>query len=154
MNIMGIDPGKTGAIAILFKPENEYQLSTYLLEKLVFKGFRDLVHEFSITHIFLEKAQAMPGQGISSTANYMRDFGRNLGWIESLMIPHTLVSPATWTTEMHRGCLGKDAKAKSLQAAQRLFPSFNFLASARSSKPHAGYIDAALIAEYGRRILK
>ncbi len=45
-----------------------------------------------------------------------------------------------------------DTKAMSLVAAQRIFPNESFLATERSSVPHDGLVDAALICEFGKRM--
>lgn len=58
--------------------------------------------------------------------------------------------------DWHPEILGKvpqgQTKAYALAAATGLWPEETWLASAASSTPHDGMIDAALIAEYGRRI--
>jgi hypothetical protein len=43
-----------------------------------------------------------------------------------------------------------DTKPAALAKAKQLWPEETFLASARSTKPHEGIVDAYLIAEYGR----
>jgi hypothetical protein len=42
-------------------------------------------------------------------------------------------------------------KPAALSKARQLWPGETWLATARSSKPHEGLIDAALIAEWARR---
>lgn len=44
-----------------------------------------------------------------------------------------------------------DTKAAALNAANRIWPGNQWLASNRCTKPHDGMVDAALIAEFGRR---
>ena len=105
------------------------------------------------SHVFLEKAQSMPGQGVSSMFNYGVGFGTILGILAALKIPHTLVHPKTWCKVMHAGTTADDAKARSLEAVRRLFPSVPIIRP-RCTKPDEGYVDAILIAEYGRRCLK
>ena len=148
--VIGIDPGQKGAVAILSDcslsvhpmPEHPFDLAL-LLSKL----------PTAKSHVFVEKAQAMPKQGACSMFNYGRGFGEILGVIAALGFSHTLVPPQTWTKVMHRGCYGKDSKAKSLDAATRLFPHVDLLRTAKCFKPDEGYIDALLIAEYGKRTL-
>ncbi len=146
MIIWGIDPGKEGAIVILgpeMKPEK------FLLSNIEFLDFVRLMARYNIDHIFLEKAQSMPKQGVVSMFNYGIGQGRLIGWIEALSIPYTLIAPKTWTKEMHVGCTGKDSKTKSAQAARRLFPQVDTKLGNKTN--HKGVIDALLIAEYGRR---
>lgn len=150
--MLGIDPGKNGAIALV---SNDPQtLLWWLLSDVdgnALTPFDELIATFKPQHAYIEKCQSFPGNKASAMLNYGTGFGKILGWCEMLKLPYTLVAPVTWTKAMHKGCVGKDGKAKSLQAAQRLFPGENMIVG-RSKKPHDGVVDALLIAEYGRRI--
>lgn len=150
-SIMGIDPGQKGAIGLT---TTDYPMRIQVLEGVDYSCFREIIQEASVEHIYLEKAQSMPKQGVTSMFNYGVGFGHLMGWIDSLMIPFTLVTPQAWMKVMHQGATGADAKAKSLQVAQRLFPEIDFRATERCKKPHMGLVDACLIAEYGRRVFK
>jgi hypothetical protein len=44
-----------------------------------------------------------------------------------------------------------DTKAAALRSANMLWPTEDWTKSDRATKPHDGMVDAALIAEYGRR---
>ena len=146
MTVVGaIDPGARGGVAIITQQRTE----VHTLDGFNLKLLR------SCTHVFVEKAQAMPKQGVSSMFTYGVGFGRLIGWLESLEVPYTLVTPQAWMKTMHVGTDTKlDAKARSLQAARRVFPAVNLLASERSKKPHDGLVDALLLAEHGRRVLE
>lgn len=113
--------------------------------------FEDLVRAFGVKHAFVEKAQAMPGNGSVSMFTYGTSFGRIIGWLETLGVPMTLVPPQTWQKMMHMGCTGKP-KDRSRQAVRRLFPRENLIPHG-CIKLHDGLADAMLIAEYGRRQL-
>ena len=105
-------------------------------------------------HVVVERAQplppTMPGGG---NAQFQRGVSRGLweGLLAGLGIPYELVAPRSWQSVMLRDVSGSDTKQRALIAAQRLFPGFDFRASERSRKAHDGIVDAALIAEYGRR---
>lgn len=153
MITIGIDPGQKGALAFITKlnysaiPMPELSALVAKLEWLT-NGMHDQAH------IFIEKAQSFPGQGITSAFNYGVHFGELLGVVQALDIPHTLVMPRTWTKVMHLGTKDSDdPKERSLEACRRLFPKQNLLASPRCKKAHDGMVDALLIAEYGRRQL-
>ena len=103
-------------------------------------------------HVFCEKSQSMPGQGNVSMFNYGVGFGTLLGIMATLKIPHTLVHPKTWCKVMHSGTTADEAKARSLEAARRLYPEVQ-LVRPRCTKPDEGYVDALLIAGYGKRTL-
>ncbi len=145
--IIGIDPGAQGALAWWDK---ESGFCVELLEDNPLRWLQELQHAPSV-HVLIEKAQAMPGQGVCSMFNYGTGFGKILGWCEALKLPHTLITPREWTKEMHKGCTAKTAKEKSVQAVSRLFPNFDLRPTPKSKKPHLGLVDALLICEYARR---
>lgn len=152
--MIGIDPGKEGAIALLNNDPNTCLF--WLLRdvaELRTTPFEDIIKAYGVQHAYIEKAQAMPHQGVVSMFTYGTGYGRILGWCEMLALPYTLVPPKTWTKEIHQGCTGTDAKAKSAQAVKRLFPTENLRIDG-SVKLHPGLIDALLIAEYGRRTFR
>ena len=77
------------------------------------------------------------------------------GMIVSLGMPYELIAPKTWQKETQKGVPnlkksnGKnDTKGMALLAAKRIFPQEKFLATARSTTPHDGLVDAALMAYY------
>ncbi len=152
MRVIGIDPGVNGAIAVLSKAGSMLDMEPMPESGPI--GLLKFFKEEWIGHVFLEKAQAFRGQGVSSSFNYGQHFGELVGMLQVMALPFTLVAPRNWTKQMHMGTSNKlEAKVRSAQAAQRLFPSVNFLRTVKCKKPHDGMIDAILIAEYGRRIL-
>jgi hypothetical protein len=61
------------------------------------------------------------------------------------------VTPQAWQRVMIPGAKSGETKARALEVAGRLWPTTDWRASDRCRTPHDGLIDAALIAEYGRR---
>ena len=169
MIIMGIDPGLTGGVVILndqtviFKsPMPIIKSSKTVSGKTKTKtlldpvGLRELFLEWSgmVDMVMLEKVHAMPKQGISSTFTFGRVFGTLEGMLTALEYPVTMVSPQTWTKELHRGCeRSLKPKDKSRLVLGRLFPGLDLTPTERSKMPHEGMLDALLLAEYGRRVL-
>ena len=141
--ILGIDPGVTGAIGCLSTsasaplvwdmPSNPRDL----YEGLV--GF----HPASTLCAFVEQAQAMPKQGVSSTFKTGYGYGVIIGVLASLGIPYETVIPSVWKRAM--GLQGKDKDA-SRALARCYWPE----APLSRVKDH-GRAEALLIAEYGRR---
>lgn len=140
---IGIDPGKSGALALLTEdgqctvvPFNE---SAYTAILKAASGPSSVC--------CLEKVGAMPGQGVVSMFN----FGHNLGYIEGLLqafdIPYQLVPPQTWKKEF---CVTSD-KNTSIEVCRKLFPHVCLLPTSRSRKPSDGMAEAMLLAEYARR---
>lgn len=146
--ICGIDPGQRGAFALL---DNAHNLSFITMPDNV-PQMLNWLRQQTITHVFLEKAQSMPKQGVASVFTYGEHYGEIKGILATLGIPFTCVAPKTWTRSMHQGTTGASAKDKSRQAAHRLFPTINFVLDG-CRKAHDGVMDAVLIAEYGLRQL-
>ena len=142
---VGIDPGKSGAMAI------QFQNGTIITEPFNEDVYNDWLENLESYEVMccLEKVGAMPGQGVVSMFN----FGHNLGFIEGLLrahkIPYQLVPPQTWKKEFS---LTSD-KAKSIEVCKKLFPDVNLLPTERSRKPSDGIAEAVLMAEYARRKL-
>lgn len=142
---VGIDPGKSGALAVLY-PNGSVETQPFNAVNYVdvLGGLRG-----SDVICCVEKVSAMPGQGVVSMFN----FGHNLGFIEGVLqangIAYQLVPPQTWKKEFS---LSSD-KAKSIEVCQKLFPKVSLLATDRSRKPSDGIAEAVLMAEYARRKL-
>ena len=140
---IGIDPGKSGALALLTEDGQctvvPFQESAYTAILKAASGPSSVC--------CLEKVGAMPGQGVVSMFN----FGHNLGYIEGLLqafdIPYQLVPPQTWKKEF---CVTSD-KNTSIEVCRKLFPHVCLLPTARSRKPSDGMAEALLLAEYARR---
>lgn len=146
MNVyIGIDPGKSGALAIL-SADGSVEVIPYDLKNYSLALARVAGQAPSII-CCVEKVNAMPGQGVVSMFN----FGHNLGLIEGLLtgyeIPYQMVPPQTWKKEFS---LSSD-KSKSIEVCQKLFPGVSLLATPRSRKPNDGMAEAILMAEYARR---
>lgn len=103
-------------------------------------------------HVVIERAQAMPGQGVTSMFSIGLGFGLMKGIVAGLRLPVTIVAPQAWQKWFFiKG--DKDTKGQSYLACTRLWPGVDWKATERCSTAHDGMTDAALIAEYGRRII-
>ncbi len=149
MRVLGIDTGIKGGLAVATESK------LFAMEVMPKHNFQlvDIIQDWGITHVYLERAQAMPKNGVVAMFNYGTGFGLIQGIVIALKLPLRLVPPKEWTRDLHRGTKGGDPKSRSLESALRLFPDMNFIATPRSKKPHEGLIDAALICEFGRREL-
>jgi len=76
------------------------------------------------------------------------------GFFDTLMLNWHRVTPQEWQKAMLGKVQAGDTKPAALIKASELWPEEDWLATPRSTKPHEGMIDAALIAEYGRRTIK
>ena len=137
--IIGIDPGKHGAIAMVQPmtevwelPDSPADLRYLIYNSLMLSGVDNM-------RVYLEKAQAMPGQGVSSMFKYGQGFGRIEGVLGALGIATRTVAPAVWKKAM--GVTADKNTSRTL--ARQLFPEARITRS-----DHA---EALLLAEFGRR---
>ena len=73
------------------------------------------------------------------------------GALESRRASWDRITPRSWQKIMIPGCKTGETKPRALECAQRLWPAQSWRATLRCKVPHAGLVDAALIAEYARR---
>lgn len=147
---IGIDPGKSGGIAMIDTQEN-YQVAQEFSED----GLISVCEEIRIkgrtmkVMCCLEKVGAMPKQGVVSMFNFGQSFGYIKGVLESFRIPYQEITPQKWKKEF--GLNSK--KAASVEVCRKLFPDVSLLATPKCKKPHDGMAEALLMAEYARRKL-
>lgn len=146
----GIDPGKSGAIALISGDlarvwdtpvASDGKKSRYLLASM-----REILVASPNTMAFLEQAHAMPGQGVTSMFAFGEGYGIWQGLLGGLQIPFEVVTPRAWKKEMLAG--RPKGKSAARIRAQELFPQLE--PELRLVK-HDGRADALIIAEYGRR---
>ena len=148
--VIGIDPGISGAISVFSRFPNTmhdvFDMPTLEVDSgktkkrhISASGLRDILVTFPTAHVVIEKVGAMPGQGVSSMFNFGRSAGIIEGVVAALRMPHTCVTPATWTKAVGRAA-GKDA---SRMRAMELFPT---RADLFKRAKDDGRADAALIA--------
>jgi hypothetical protein len=145
--ILGVDPGITGGIAFLY-PSGEIAADdiptvdgSVDVDALVRR-----VRQHGPRVAVIEKAQAMPKQGVVSVFKYGTAFGALCAVTALCEIPTHLVSPRKWKTYY-----GLDAdKEKSRALAIRLWPGSGLF---ERKKDH-GRSEAALIARYGSEVLE
>lgn len=144
MLVAGIDPGKAGAIAVIKNGKLAYKT---LLKNCVPRYW---LKEHGVKIVYIEQAQSFPKQGIASAFNYGRDFGYLLGTLAGSGMAIHMIRPAVWAKRIHAAAPKiDDAKERSLWCARHQWPQETWLATPKSTKPHDGLIDAALIAYYG-----
>lgn len=153
MLIIGIDPGKTGAIAVIGQGLKDTPVVFYDMPIVDDDYNEDELSDMLVDyaegehHVFVEKVHAMPGQGSVSMFNFGKGFGIIRGVLAALGLRRTFVTPQAWKKELMPGIKDKDAaRSRAIQ----LFPKYS---SSLSLKMHIGRADALLIAEYGRRML-
>ena len=138
---VGIDPGKSGGIALVDWTGAILEVVKMPAEPLeVFTVLRDMVGNRGRTRVTLERVHSMPGQGVVSVFTFGRGFGGLEMALAALGQTPRLVEPARWQATM--GCRSRGDKNVTKAAALKLWP--------RQAVTHA-IADALLIAEWGRR---
>lgn len=153
MRVIGIDPGLTGAIAVVGGDDAAIIYDTPVVKtkgRLTY-SIRDmdlLLSSISKTNyhldaVGLERQQAFPGQGVASTFRTGEGYGLWQALIIASGLSVTIVSPQVWK----KFCgLSKD-KEESRQLAIKLFPECKKDLSRKKDHNRA---EALLIAEYVR----
>ena len=164
MTFIGIDPGLSGAIAVI----TDYAQAIHDAPTLEIKSGKKIRHRYNVAEIvrilkqvrdeshlklipvevWLEDVHAMPGQGVTSMFSMGRGLGMYEGIVQALEMPLNFISPITWKKKMMDG-QGKE-KSAAVYRAQQLFPNAQ-LTTARG-RLLDGRAESLLIAEYGRRL--
>lgn len=148
MITIGIDPGLTGAVGVL-ENGNYYGLydmptvskgSGSVKNEVDPAGLASILLEFDDARMcVIERVNAMPRQGSSSTFSLGDSFGCARAVVASLGIGLTYVSPVAWKKHFK---LGSD-KEFSRALAVRLYPS-----APLNLKKHADRAEALLMARW------
>lgn len=142
--IIGIDPGKTGALAYM----NGSTVKLYPFDDMSEQDIAELIESFAGVDAvaYLEKVNGFPDQGRAGIFTFGQGYGVLRGCLHSQRIPFHDVPPQTWQKALG---LGKnygskpDRKKAHRAQAQQWYPRLNITLAAA---------DALLIAEYGRRL--
>lgn len=151
--IIGVDPGITGGIASLSRDDGLWIEPMPRTEKGIdAKELLRLVHELRGARVaYIEKIFAMQKSGAHSMMKFGMYYGMVIGIITAVGIPIIEVTPQQWQKVVYSGVPESEEKKKrSAWAFKRMFPGVDATLSG-SRQPHMGMVEAALIAEYGRR---
>lgn len=160
MIFIGVDVGKKGAIAFIRVEPPELACVEVYAQPLIGKepdeqGMYNLLtkRHLPICTAYIERATAMPKQGVTSTCSFCCLFGLWRGVLLGLQIPSRIIGPREWQKVMLAGESKSDGtKIASIRVAKRMFPGVSLLPTDKCRKDSDGMADALLIAEYGRRM--
>lgn len=153
---VGIDPGLTGAVAIIWPTGTAGLWDTPTIVRSDPRKIRRECNAAQMVDILrpladgavaaIEQVHSMPKQGAASTFTFGTGYGTWLGILAALGIPYDRVTPRTW----QKAVMGSvpPGKGASVAVALQLFPE---LAGCLTLKKHEGRADALLIAEWRRR---
>ena len=153
MKIIGIDPGLSGAIAVLedikvislFEmpvmaegKKNKRQLNSAQLVNLI----KENTNGDEEIAVIVEQVNAMPGQGVTSMFNFGQTFGAIKGVCAALGLPIFFVRPSKWKKYFELINSSKDA---SRTKVIEMYPSFS---KQLAKKKDVNKSDAILIARF------
>ena len=153
MKIIGIDPGLSGAIAVLEEnkvlgiydmpvmtdgKKSKKQLNSAQLVSII-KQNTSNNDELAIV---VEQVNAMPGQGVTSMFNFGQTFGAIKGVCAALELPIFFVRPSKWKKYFE---LINSSKDSSRTKAIEMYPS---LSNQLAKKKDVNKSDAILIARF------
>jgi crossover junction endodeoxyribonuclease RuvC len=158
--ILGIDPGYSGALAII-NPKSNKLISVIdmpvtksktkagkKITRIDIPQLSDFISSQSpsIQFAVIEDVGAMPSQGLVSTFNFGFGAGIIHGIVTSFMIPIFSPKPQIWKSILN---LSRD-KTLSVKKAHALFPQHvDILPTSKD-----GRAEAALLAYFGKRFIK
>lgn len=152
--VIGIDPGASGAVAILQRDGGLVQVFDMPCVEVVVggKAKRRISPEMLAAELrlyadaaaYVEQVGAMPGQGVTSMFSFGESLGLARGVLAGLGVPVQLVPPTRWKRSLNLNA-GKDG-ARALAAATWPAQAAEF----RRVKDD-GKAEAALIALWGLR---
>lgn len=134
MIYIGIDPGKSGAIAFL-DGWDAWTVGLDSTDHDLFEAVREPGEAFAV----IERVSSSPQMGVKSAFTFGESFGKLQMLLACAGIPYEFVTPAKWQGAMK--CRTKGDKNVTKAAAQRLFPGL---------KVTHRNADALLLAEYAR----
>ena len=153
MKIIGIDPGLSGAIAVLedikvlslFEmpvmaegKKNKRQLNSAQLVNII----KENTNDDEEIAVIVEQVNAMPGQGVTSMFNFGQTFGAIKGVCAALGLPIFFVRPSKWKKHFELINSSKDA---SRTKVIEMYPSFS---KQLAKKKDVNKSDAILIARF------
>lgn len=162
MNYIGIDNGVSGALAEIdasgqlvdwIKMPIQRNRKGLEIDAVALHGWLQMTKALrlgSITVIIEEPGGAKSYKAAVSMAGA---FHAARAVLDVLGIRYHRITPQSWQKRMLRCNKKQDTKPAALILARQLWPDENWLRSDRCTTPHDGAIDAALIAEYARRII-
>ena len=153
MRIIGIDPGLSGAIAVLDNnkvlkiydmpvmaegKKNKRQLNSAQLVNII----KENIEKHEEINVVVEQVNAMPGQGVTSMFNFGQTFGAIKGVCAALNLPIFFIRPSKWKKYFE---LINSSKDSSRTKAIEMYPS---IANQLSKKKDVNKSDAILIARF------
>lgn len=155
MNVLGIDPGQKGALALVASDatlidlvdmptiqitKTRAEIDSHRLVEIL-EDWRGLEGEY---RVLVERQQAMPKQGAASGFTIGQGYGVLLGIFSAQKVSHEIVQPKAWQGAVLGKIAAGTSKDRSRLHAQRLYPEADL-----GRRKDEGRSDAVCIALYG-----
>ncbi len=137
MVYMGVDPGMSGAVALV----SRHAVKAFPFKKLTERDIWETFHGAGADFALLEQVHSMPKQGVASSFKFGRSYGFLRCCLVASGVPFEEITPVKWQTLMR--CRTRGDKNITKARAQQLFPAIKVT--------HA-IADALLLAELCKRI--
>src|SRR5262245_406441 len=116
MIIAGIDPGLSGALAVLNDFGDCDTIHVPRMGDLIDGGaVARWLGDRDVEVAVIELANAWPGQGVAGVFKYGRSYGQLLGVLQATLTPYRLVTPAKWKRDLR---LSHDKEASRRRAIE------------------------------------
>jgi hypothetical protein len=173
---IGIDPGVSGGLAVMLLGslgEPDDVVVCAMPSRPGAKGKKDVcglgVWEFltgtignyddsRVLMVAVESVHSMPDQGIASSFQFGKNYGKVLAVVETLKVPVTAPTPLQWQKLVLSG-MGvatpsgkKRSKSSSIRYVVNNFPDLEIILP-KCRTPHDGICEAVCLAEYARRLV-
>jgi hypothetical protein len=155
MRILGVDPGATGALAMIddLGDLRVADMPVFMVMRgksdkaeVDVRALFDLLDEWRPDVAYFEQVGGMKGQAAGAAFNFGRSTGLAEAAVKRCSGRFIAISPASWKRRMGLLGAGKDA-SRSLAAN-----TFSAYAALFRRAKDDGRAEAALLAEYGRRL--
>jgi len=149
--VIGIDPGKKGALAAMDGSGSVTFLAMPLTANEInfpeVAGWMKALKKDYECIVVIEKVGAMPGQGVTSMFSFGFGTGAMYGICAALSLPVYVPTPQAWKKVILAGT--DKSKDASIAYVQRIYPGMKITATDRGRIPSNGIADAICIAKYG-----
>jgi hypothetical protein len=124
MKIVAIDPGLSGAAAVLEQIDGVVMLVSVIDLPVVGESakrrldaitFASWLNSHGPSHAFIENGRSMPRQGVTSMFRYGRVCGAVEGVVAACQIPMSLTEPTMWKRHLRLNSSKEDCRARAIQ---------------------------------------
>ncbi|MCP5016905.1 MAG: hypothetical protein GY938_16795 [Ketobacter sp.] len=158
MKILGIDPGKSGGIALI---DGERVVNTWIMpttpepkKRINTPALIDILSAHDVDKIYIEEQWVKKGQGGALTIG--KNYGRILGILELGVAPIIEVRPKVWQSRMLAMQMYKtqNTKQASILYCRDRGWDVPMTSNYKNATPHDGVADALCIAAYGMELAR